>query len=391
MDLLFEQFQEVFNGKPEIISSAPGRVNLIGEHTDYNEGFVFPVAINTRTTCAIRPAKFATRLISLQAGKAEIFDSKKPRIVKFWGKYAVGCAKAIAQFSGKPTPNIEGLISSEIPKGSGLSSSAALCVSLINAWNGLFDYGFTPEQISDIAFTAENKYVGIACGRMDQMAASQGKKGYALLIDTRSSKLDYYPLPESLEIVILDTRKPRALTNSRYNKRVEECQTAVRLIQKIKPEISSLRDVDFQLLEESKKVITNKVIYRRARHVVSENQRTLDFAHALERNDFEALGELCMQSHLSLKEDYEVSCRELDVMAESAWNSTGCVAARMTGAGFGGSCVALVERGSIDTFINEVMEQYLRKDFRMPVVKQVSSDDGGKAEKLLMAEFREQK
>jgi galactokinase len=382
MDLLFERFQETFNGKPEIISSAPGRVNLIGEHTDYNEGFVFPVAINTRTTCAVRPAKFATRLISLQAGKAEIFDSKRPRIVKFWGKYAVGCAKAIAQFSGKPTPNIEGLISSEIPKGSGLSSSAA--------WNGLFDYGFSPEQISDIAFTAENKYVGIACGRMDQMAASQGKKGYALLIDTRSSKLDYYPLPESLEIVILDTRKPRALTHSRYNKRVEECQTAVRLIQKIKPEISSLRDVDVQLLEESRKVIPNRVIYRRARHVVTENQRVFDFAHALEQSDFQTLGELCRQSHISLKEDYEVSCRELDAMAESAWDSTGCVAARMTGAGFGGSCVALVERGSVDAFFNEVTGQYLRKGFRMPVIKQVSSDDGGKAEKLLTAEFREQ-
>lgn len=390
MDLLFEQFQATFNGKPEIISSAPGRVNLIGEHTDYNEGFVFPVAINTRTTCAVRPAKFATRLISLQAGKAEIFDSKRPRIVKFWGKYAVGCAKAIAQFSGKPTPNIEGLVNSEIPKGSGLSSSAALCVSLINAWNGLFDYGFSPEQISDIAFTAENKYVGIACGRMDQMAASQGKKGCALLIDTRSSKLDYYPLPGSLEIVILDTRKHRALVHSCYNKRVEECQTAVRSIQKIKPEISSLRDVDVQLLEESRKVIPNRVIYRRARHVVTENQRVFDFAHALEKSDFQTLGELCRQSHLSLKEDYEVSCRELNAMAESAWDSTGCVAARMTGAGFGGSCIALVERDSLDAFVYEVTEQYLRKGFRMPVIKQVSSDDGGKAEKLLTTEFKEQ-
>lgn len=356
----------------------PGRVNLIGEHTDYNEGFVFPAAIELRISGLFSRSN-NLNLVSGQTKPIvhDLTDEKMPK--RGWIRYALACSKAITQVTGHHL-GLQGVISTELPTGCGLSSSAALEVCLVGAFNVAYQLGLTKEQIAEIAWVAENEFVGVKCGRMDQMASTHGKRGNALLIDMRSLEVEPIEIPKNLKIAILNTGKRRSLTTSAFNERVKECQASVACIQQTEPHINSLRDASIELLQ---KTDLPPLLNKRARHVITENGRTQEFKSALISNNFTALGELCKASHASLRDDYEVSSKELDALARAAWCAPGCVAARMTGAGFGGCCVALVESELIADFFASVKASYHVHGFSPPTLITTNASEGIQTEPYL--------
>ncbi len=340
--LFFQHFGE----DPDLVVRAPGRVNLIGEHTDYNDGIVFPAAINRYVWLAVRKVSGISMLTSHELGPGESFDASAPRIgVRGWAAYPAGMAQAMGGGS-----NLEGYVWSDIPVASGVSSSAALELAFGTAWNHLDQRGFTAPQLARFGQNCENNYVGVNCGLMDQMASACGKAGHAMLYDIRADSIRYAPVPADLQIVLCDTTKSRELAASKYNERRAECEEACRFLG-----VKSLRDASFQDLPRSD---TSEVWLRRARHVLSENARCEAFADALARSSFDEIGELMKASHVSLQQDYQVTSFELDEMAKAAWNSPGCVGARMTGAGFGGACVALVATNQLSGFIEQCAQTY---------------------------------
>lgn len=374
-------WSERFSGEPQVFASAPGRVNLIGEHTDYNEGFVFPAAISRRTCGLFRLAEREVRLISQRLGPSSPFHPESPPRSKGWGRYASAVCSALRDAVGSTPPPMEGVVLSDLPGGSGLSSSAALELCLVSAWNELAGFQLTQAELAEIAWVAETRYVGVQCGRMDQMTSALGQKGHALFMDMRSLEWEAVPLPEELYIGILDTCKPRSLAASSYNVRVQECSRAVEFFADRGADVRSLRDVTTEMLEQAKGSL-DSVAYRRAKHVLSENERAVAFRSALKRRALREVGRLCRESHESLKSDYEVSCPELDAMARAAWNAPGCVGARMTGAGFGGCCVALVIKEHWPEFERSVRASYGMYGFREPSLYPVSPDDGAFAMRI---------
>lgn len=373
---VLKKWSEHFSGAPAVFASAPGRVNLIGEHTDYNQGFVFPAAINRRTQGVFRLAN-SNRLISAQAGAAtEIADlAKMP--ARGWGRFVTACACAIRDAIGSLPPPLEGFLDSTIPSGSGLSSSAAMEACIISAWNQLCDLKLSATQIAEIAWTAETKYLGVSCGKMDQLASCCGKRDHGLFIDTLTLEITPFPIPTDLSLAVLDTGKPRSLAASAYNERVAECGRAAAALG-----LKSLRDATTDQLESAKKNGLDETAYRRARHVITENARVLQFCDALKESNLNKLGELCRASHESLRNDYNVSSKELDAMARAAWLAPGCVAARLTGAGFGGCCVALIRRGSFKNFENSVRASYGMYGYPEPRFFEVRADSGAFAESV---------
>lgn len=369
-------FYRYFSDSPTLIVSSPGRVNLIGEHTDYNEGYVFPAAVSLRLTIASKVSSNHSSIVSQEFEEIINFDTRDEKPPKGWAKYLWACAQALQKEWNISIPNIEAIIFSEIPRGAGLSSSAALETASLFSWLKHICKEITLEELARIAWLAETKFVGVNCGMMDQLVCSLGRKRHAMLIDTRSLEFSYHSLPSDISIVIMDTRKPRQLAASAYNQRVAECKRAVEALRKENPEIRSLRDATLELLEAAKHHGLDEIAFKRARHVIQENDRVLAFAKALESKDFHALSHLAKESHISLKEDYEVSCPELDAMAQAAWEAPGCVAARLTGAGFGGSCVGLVFTDSLQKFERYVYERYTSYGFREPKIYSVEADDG---------------
>lgn len=374
-------WSEKFPGEPQVFSSAPGRVNLIGEHTDYNEGFVFPAAISRRTFGLFRLGEDEVRLISQRLGPNAPFHPESPPRSKGWGRYACAVCSALKDAVGSTPAPIEGVVLSDLPGGGGLSSSAALELCLASAWNELAGYQLPKEDLAEIAWVAETRYVGVQCGRMDQMASALGRRGHAVFMDMRSLDWEAVAIPDGLCIGILDTCKPRSLAASAYNLRVQECARAVEFFAERGADVRSLRDVTSEMLEQAKGDL-DSVAYRRAKHVLSENERTVAFRSALESGSLREVGRLCRESHESLKSDYEVSCAELDAMARSAWNAPGCVGARMTGAGFGGCCVALVEEDRWPEFERAVKASYGMYGFREPSIYPVAADDGAFARRI---------
>ncbi|MDQ2986830.1 MAG: galactokinase [Armatimonadota bacterium] len=356
-DSALEAWVDHFDGRPTVVSRAPGRVNLIGEHTDYNDGFVFPAAIDRFVDLAARFSD-EDRFVS-----AQIREAKRDPASGGWRRYVEGCRKAL-ETEGFSAPPLELVISSNVPSGSGLSSSAALELAVLGAWNTLCEHGLAPRELAEIAWRAENEFVRLRCGRMDQYASALGKDGCALFIDIRALSVEPCALPEGLTIGILDTRKPRSLAASKYNDRVAECARAVNAVARSKT-ITSLRDASIEDLES---VEIDPVALRRARHVITENQRVVDFRSALHASDFTAMRELCDASHESLRDDYEVSIAELDAMVRAARNAPGCVCARLTGAGFGGCCVALVHADAFDAFKNTTRSSYEMYGFTTPQI-----------------------
>jgi galactokinase len=355
LSVVRELYLERYGSEPEIVAVAPGRINLIGEHTDYNDGFVFPVAIDRQTWVAVSRTRDHTNLYSAQAGQAQGFSANlvEPNNVNGWAKYPAGMAWALRTAGYEPC-NVQGVVTSNIPMGSGVSSSAALEMAFGAMWRQYGQFSVDGPALALLGQQCENKFVGVNSGIMDQMASAMGKNGQAMYLDTRSLVIDYAPIPESVGIVLLDTKKPRALTSSAYNERRTQCEEAAKILG-----VPSLRDAHLAMLERARPDMP-EVVYRRARHVVTENSRTTEFKLSLDDGDLENAGRLMKESHMSLKDDYEVSCRELDLMAEAAWSAPGCVGARMTGAGFGGACVALVESEKVDSFIAIVITEYDR-------------------------------
>lgn len=341
---------------------APGRVNLIGEHTDYNDGYVLPVAISLETRVYARPRE-DTRCIlySETLDEQTEFDlSAIPEpadLPSGFVRYVAGVAWALQGYTGRTLTGIEATITSRLPLGAGLSSSAALEAAFAVLWNRLDELNLNQGMLAILCLEAEHVYAGVQCGLMDQVASLLSEAGHALFFDTRTMATQRIPLPSDWAIVVADTGKPRALAESEYNTRRAQCGAAVQALQKwLGAEVRALRDLSpehaalyLPLVEEPAR--------RRARHVVGENARVLEFLNALRDADTVRVRNLMLASHASLRDDYEVSCAELDAMVEACMQA-GAIGARMTGAGFGGACIALVEHAQLERFLPLVEQHY---------------------------------
>ena len=358
---LIEEFSRRFKTAPTLVAVGPGRVNLIGEHTDYNDGFVLPVALKRDIRIALRPrTDRQVRVHSLEYNDVFEFNlgALKYHPDKLWTNYVQGVAWVLAE-QGIPLRGFDGVISGNVPRASGLSSSAALEVATATALLAASDQrqALTGVQIARAAQRAENKFVGVNCGIMDQFISVLGEEGHALLIDCRSLEYQLIPVPKEAALVIGNTKASRSLANSAYNERRQQCEEGVAKLQTVLPEVRALRDVTSAQLEEHKDLLS-PVVYRRCRHVVGENERVLQTVAALAANQLDRVGELMNASHTSLRDDYEVSSPALDAMVEAMRSVEGCYGARLTGAGFGGCAVALVQPGSEQDVSDAIYEKY---------------------------------
>ncbi len=359
-------FTARFEAPPAFVVRAPGRVNLIGEHTDYNDGFVMPVAIDRWVWIALRVrADLHVSVTSLELGETAEFDlAALQRGGQGWAEYVKGTAWALRQ-AGHELRGFDALVSGNVPIGAGLSSSAALELATARAMTAAADLPWDAAQMALLAQMAENEWVGVHCGIMDQMASAGGREGHALLIDCRSLEMTPVPLPAGVSVLVLDTSTRRGLVDSAYNERRAQCEEAARLLG-----VAALRDVEVSALSRlaASPAATGRggkavdpVVLRRARHVVTENARALRAAAALRAGDVQVVGKLLDESHVSLRDDFEVSSPALDAMVESAQRAPGCLGARMTGAGFGGCVVALVTSVERETFVAETERSYTRE------------------------------
>ncbi|HXM90147.1 MAG TPA: galactokinase [Candidatus Dormibacteraeota bacterium] len=356
---------------------APGRVNLIGEHTDYNEGFVLPAAIGFSCWVAIAPR--ADRKLALYSENVDEFveanlDNLKLRATGKWADYPLGVAWALER-AGYRLCGANLYILGDVPLGAGLSSSAALEVS---AGFGLMDMAqhfIALKELALLCQRAENEFVGARCGIMDQFVSCHGRAGSAMLLDCRSLDFQLLPLPPKVHLVICNTMVKHELGSSEYNIRRNECEEGVRQLTKALPGIRSLRDASLADLEDHRGLLSD-LIYRRCRHVVTENARTRWAAAALESGEIAALRSLMADSHRSLRDDYEVSCHELDIMVQLAMQQPGVLGARMTGGGFGGCTINLVNATESDQFCQRVAEGYQVATGRRPDIYVCEASQG---------------
>ncbi len=351
--LIEEAFARRFGAPPTFVARAPGRVNLIGEHTDYNDGFVLPMAIDRATWIALRPRE--DRLVRLQSilfdEEVEIDLDALARGGPGWAEYVKGMAWALRE-GGEELRGWDGVVTGDVPLGAGLSSSASLQLAAARAFAAAADLEWDAKAMAVRAQRAENEWVGLKCGIMDQLVSAVAEEGAALLIDCRSLETTPVPLPTDLAVVVLDTSTRRGLVDSAYNERRAQCEAAARAL-----DLPALRDVALGRLIAGA-VRMDGTTLRRARHVVTENERTLQAVDALRKGRIETLGHLLDASHESLRDDFEVSSPALDAMVASARKDPACLGARMTGAGFGGCAVALVRVGKTEAFLTRVLADY---------------------------------
>ncbi len=347
---------------------APGRVNLIGEHTDYNDGLVLPAAIDLEMRIAYLPTDDRqVRLASGQTGDALAFDAVAPGPREGgWRDYVAGTAWAMRE-AGLATHGLVGVLESSVPVGAGLSSSAAL--ELASAWalSGTDAPATDPLSLAQVAQRAENDYVGMRCGLMDQFASAAGVAGSAVLLDCRTLEHRAVPIPAGLVLVVAHTGVPRSLTGSAYNERRAQCEAAVAVLARHDPGVTALRDVTPAMLDRYADELA-PVVLRRARHVVEEDERVLATERALRAGGLDEVGRLFAASHASLRDLYEVSVPELDALVGLAASTPGVVASRMTGAGFGGCTVSLVHAEAVDRLRARVMHEYAALTGREPRV-----------------------
>jgi len=374
------RFQEEFGTAPKLFA-APGRVNLIGEHTDYNDGFVLPCAIGFNTQVAIAPRP-DRKLVLLSEGFPERFEfdlEKLPRTrLGAWCDYVLGVAVVLRQaeaFSSGANVLVQG----GVPIGAGLSSSAAVEVASALALMSLNGAIFSMPEVAKMCQRAENTFVGAQVGIMDQFISCLGKKGHALRLDCRSLQFEQVPIPGDVRLVICNTMVKHEHAGGEYNRRRAECDEGVRLLSKWYPEIRALRDVSPQQLEEHANDLP-PTIYKRCKHIVNENQRVLEGSRALSRGDLQTFGALMRQSHDSLRDLYAVSCEELDLMVEVAEGLPGFFGGRMTGGGFGGCTVNLVSEKDAKAFADDVRRRYLGKTKINPDIYVCSATNGAGAE-----------
>ena len=370
-------FRQTFGGEPEGVVRAPGRVNLIGEHTDYNEGFVLPMAIDRAVVIAARRRHDRRVLLrALDFGAASAFDlpAIAPDPAQPWSNYVRGVA-FVLQRRELELPGMEAVIAGDVPIGAGLSSSAAIEVATAVAWRALGGFDLDGVTLALLCQQAENEFVGMRCGIMDQFIATLGQAGHALLIDCRDLSHRPVPLPAGVRIVVCDSRKRRGLVESAYNQRRQECEEAVRRLQAVLPGVRALRDVRPEDLRQHQGLLPPSVL-RRARHVVQENARVLASVAALEAGDLSTFGRLLNESHASLRDLYQVSCLELDALVEVAQAQPGCLGSRLTGAGFGGCTVSLVRTAAVADFAAAVARGYTARTGLTPEIYVCQAADG---------------
>lgn len=361
------KFKEVFGDEGEAgVYFAPGRVNLIGEYTDYNGGHVFPCALTIGTYGVARKrADKSLRFYSMNFEKLGVLESSieglKPEKEADWTNYPKGVMWAFEEKGMKMDCGLDLLLFGNIPNGSGLSSSASVEVLTGYILKDLFGFDVTKQDLALIGQFSERNFNGVNCGIMDQFAIAMGKKDHAIYLDTATLDYTYAPLQlKHSKIVISCSNKKRGLGDSKYNERREECETALAEIQQV-ADINSLGDLTEEQFETFRSAIKDETRQRRAKHAVYENQRTIRAVEALKDNDIVLFGKLMNQSHVSLRDDYEVTGVELDTLVEKAWEIDGVAGSRMTGAGFGGCTVSIVYDDAVDTFIKEVGEHYKNK------------------------------
>lgn len=368
---LRERFRRRFGAEPRLFR-APGRVNLIGEHTDYSDGFVMPVAIDFATYVAAAPGREQKLLVhSENYGATEEIAIAAARRRNHWSDYVAGVAVELRRM-GLEVPGANLLIAGEVPLGSGLSSSAAIEVATALALLAMSGKQAGPAEIALVCQRAENNFVGARCGIMDQFIACNGCAGHALKLDCRSLEFELLPMPRDVSIVVCNTMVRHSNAGGEYNQRRRQCESAARALG-----ATVLRDVslaDFHRHEHQLSGVERK----RARHVITENARVIEFAHALQHDDRGAMGRLMAASHRSLRDDFEVSCRELDILVELANQVEGAIGARMTGGGFGGCTVNLTTENAVDRFREQVASEYKRATGKKPEIFVTRAADGAK-------------
>ena len=353
---LSDRFIEIFDCKPEIISTAPGRVNLIGDHTDYNQGFVLPAAIHMTTTIAAS-RRLDREVQTFAQGFAKSLDQFPLDNIETcsketWPNYIRGTIKYLQDVS-KNFSGVNILLSGDIPQGAGLSSSASLEIALLRAISELYQLNIKGIEAALIGQKAENAFVGCNCGIMDQLVVALGLQGNAMLLDCIDLSYKDIPIPEGSTILVVNSNIKRELVDSEYNARRKQCESVAKFLN-----VSSLRDLDIENLYKAEELLSDE-LFRRARHVITENRRVVDAAKAMEDNDLKLLGQLMAESHKSLRDDYEVSTNELDFLVDiisTEMGGTGGV--RMTGGGFGGCVVSIMPKEKISSVISSVKTYY---------------------------------
>ena len=364
---VLEKFKELFGNEGEIgVYFAPGRVNMIGEHTDYNGGHVFPCALTIGTYGVARKREDKKlRFYSLNFENLGVIESSveglKPEKEADWTNYPKGVMWAFGEKGMPVETGMDLVLFGNIPNGSGLSSSASVEVLTGFILRDMFGFDVTNQDLALIGQYSENKFNGVNCGIMDQFAIAMGKEGHAIFLDTATLEYEYAPIKlENAKIVISCSNKKRGLGDSKYNERRDECETALAEIQAVK-DIKSLGELTEEEFEAVKENVKSDIRIKRAKHAVYENQRTVKAVEALQNNDVALFGELMNASHVSLRDDYEVTGIELDTLVEEAWKVDGVIGSRMTGAGFGGCTVSIVKDEAVDTFIEQVGKAYEEK------------------------------
>lgn len=362
---ILKKFQEVYGTEGQAFF-APGRVNLIGEHTDYNGGHVFPCALTIGTYAVARKREDRKlRFFSMNFEHLGILESSlddlKPHREAGWINHPKGIMWALGERGYKLDQGIDLLLFGNIPNGSGLSSSASVEVVTGYILSELFDLGISNQDLALIGQFSENQFNGVNCGIMDQFAIAMGKKGHAIFLDTADLSYEYAPVQlDGAKIVIACSNKKRGLGDSKYNERRAECEKALSEIQE-KMEIQTLGDLNEEQFEQVKVAIQDENRRKRAKHAVYENQRTIQAVKALQENDITSFGRLMNESHVSLRDDYEVTGKELDTLVEEAWKVDGVIGSRMTGAGFGGCTVSIVKDEAVENFMEQVGKAYKKK------------------------------
>ena len=368
---LKKAYEALYGKSVEKVFLAPGRVNLIGEHTDYNGGFVFPCALSFGTFLLLAPndkgvMRFASLNMSSGEGQVPVTEVALDALTtplpgNAWVNYPLGCIAQFVKRGVAVTCGYDMLFWGDVPAGAGLSSSAAIEVVMAYAMNTLLGTGYDRTEIAKIGQLSEHEFAGVNCGIMDQFASAQGKKDHAIYLNCDTLQFELVPVKlEGIKVVISNTHSPHKLDSGAYNSRVEQCHLAVEQISKVRP-IKCLAELSMADFEAVKDAITDPVALRRAHHVVGEVQRTKDAVSALQKGDILTFGKLMNASHVSLRDDYEVTGPELDALAEAAWTVDGVIGSRMTGGGFGGCTVSLVREEAIPTYIEKVGAAYTAK------------------------------
>jgi len=371
-----EAFKKEFGGEYRFFA-APGRINLIGEHTDYNDGFVLPAAIDKKIYLAIAPLKGSiVKIKSLDFNEMVEFDIHKADAkLPHWAKYPYGVLKEI-QADGYFVEGFQAVFAGDIPKGAGLSSSAALESVFAKALNRLYGLGIDNLSLAKIGQRAEHNYAGVRCGIMDQFASIFGKKDHVIRLDCRSLEHEYYPLNlDGYQLILADTRVKHSLASSAYNQRRAQCEEGVLILRSNMPAVRSLRDVRPKDVYPYKDMMGIEV-FLRCEYVTEENERVLETCDALAKGDMQHVGELLYQSHEGLRKKYHVSCEELDLLVDTAKEIDGVMGARMMGGGFGGCTINLIKSSAVEEFKKKTTNVFTEAFGKPPVFYDVNVSDG---------------